>query len=162
MALSQKCQYAVRAMFELARHEEGQLVTLRDISERQHIPARLLENVMAELRQGGFVKAKRGKDGGFTLGRSAGEISVGEIVRYMESSLMPVACVSGHACPLQGQCVFLDLWDEAKEAMVAVLDRRKLLDLVAEENRRLACEREVPDDVRPKPERWMSNRDELA
>ncbi len=162
MALSQKCQYAVRALFELAKHGDGGLVTLRDISERQHIPSRFLENLMTELRHGGFVKAKRGKDGGFMLNRSAREVSVGEIVRYMESSLSPVECVAGHACPLRGKCVFLDLWNEAKEAMEAVLDDRNLADLVAEEERRRVCANELPDRILPNPERWMSPGDELV
>ncbi len=162
MALSSKCQHAVRALFELAKREAGGLVTLRDISENQHIPLRLLENLMAELRRGGFVKAKRGNDGGFMLGKSPREICIGEIVRYVEPSLSPVECGENPTCPLSGKCVFIDLWNEAREAMEAVLDSRSLADLVAEEAGRRLSGGDVPDLVKPKPERWMSPNDELA
>ncbi|MCD7896222.1 MAG: Rrf2 family transcriptional regulator, partial [Planctomycetaceae bacterium] len=65
MSLSLKCQYAVRALFELAKSDDDKLIRLKDIAKAQHIPHRFLENILNELRQGGFVQSKRGKDGGF-------------------------------------------------------------------------------------------------
>ena len=146
MGVSLKCQYGLRALFELARFEGNGLMRLTDVAQKQAIPPRFLENILNQLRQGGFVESRRGKDGGFVLARSAGQISVGEIIRFFEGPLHPVDCVGDaatHRCPLRGQCVFMDLWDEAKGALDAVYDRRSLADLVAEDKRRNP---EVPGD----------------
>ena len=76
MGVSLKCQYGLRALFELARREGEGLVRLTEIAEKQAIPGRFLENILNQLRQGGFVESRRGKDGGFVLlwRRPAGQI----------------------------------------------------------------------------------------
>ena len=133
MSLTLKCQYAVRALFELARREGEGLVRLREIAEAQHIPNRFLENILNELRRGGFVDSKRGKDGGFVLRRPASDISVGDVVRFVEESIHPVDCVADRLCPLTGRCIFIGLWTEAKQAVERVYDNKKLSDLVRED-----------------------------
>lgn len=139
MSLSLKCQYAVRALFELAKREGQGLVRLREIADAQHIPRRFLENILNELRQGGFVRSKRGKDGGFQLDRPATEISVGDVVRFVENSVHPVDCVASHLCPLTGRCVFMSLWDEAQRAVEKVYDEKKLADLVRDDAHAAPC-----------------------
>lgn len=139
MNLSLKCQYAVRALFELSKREGQGLVRLQEIAEAQHIPRRFLENILNELRRSGFIASKRGKEGGFRLGKSSAEISVGDVVRFVESSTHPVECVANRHCPLTGKCIFIGLWDEAKQAVEAVYDRKKLSDLVREEADNAAC-----------------------
>lgn len=130
MSLSLKCQYAVRAMFELARRQKDGLIRLREIAQTQHIPKRFLENILNELRQGGFVVSKRGKDGGFKLQRPPSEISVGDIIRFVEESVHPVGCVADHFCPLTGKCIFMGLWENARKAVEQVYDAKKFSDLV--------------------------------
>lgn len=144
MSLSLKCQYAVRALFELARRESEGLIRLREIADAQHIPRRFLENILNELRQGGFVDSKRGKDGGFKLRRSPDEISVGDVIRFVESSVHPVDCVANHLCPLTGKCIFMGLWDEARQAVEEVYDRKKLSDLVRDYRALSACAGQPP------------------
>ena len=139
MGLSLKCQYAVRALFELARRDDDGLVRLREIALAQHIPKRFLENILNELRRGGFVASKRGKDGGFRLNRPATDISVGDVVRFVEDSMHPVDCVADHLCPLDGKCIFLGLWEEARRAVEKVYDEKKLADLVREDAANAAC-----------------------
>ena len=139
MSLSLKCQYAVRALFELSRREGQGLVRLREIADAQHIPRRFLENILNELRQGGFVLSRRGKDGGFQLNRSPAEISVGDVIRFVEDSVHPVACVADNQCPLTGNCIFIGMWNEAKAAIEKVYDNKKLSDLVNEERERHGC-----------------------
>lgn len=134
MSLSLKCQYAVRALFELAKREGQGLVRLKEIADVQHIPRRFLENILNELRQGGFVQSKRGKEGGFKLNRLPEDISVGDVVRFVEQSIHPVDCVAGRKCPLTGQCIFIDLWNEAQEAIEKVYNKKTLRDLVDGEN----------------------------
>ena len=133
MSLSLKCQYAVRALFELSKRDGEGLIRLQEIAEAQHIPRRFLENILNELRQGGFVVSKRGKDGGFRLNRLPSDISVGDVVRFIENSVHPVECVADHLCPLTGKCIFISLWDEAKQAVERVYDEKKMADLVREE-----------------------------
>ncbi len=73
MLVSQKSQYALRAVFELARRNGGLPVKIADIAEAQAIPQRFLEVIMNQLKQGGFVESRRGKRGGYLLARSAGD-----------------------------------------------------------------------------------------
>lgn len=143
MGLSLKCQYAVRALFELAKREGEGLVRLKEVAEAQHIPQRFLENILNELRQAGFVASRRGKDGGFRLQRPATAISVGDVIRFIEDSVHPVECVAGMHCPLEGKCIFIGLWDEARQAVEKVYDRKKLADLVREEMQAGNCRRET-------------------
>lgn len=146
MSLSLKCQYAVRALFELAKRSDDGLIRLQEIAEAQHIPRRFLENILNELRQGGFVQSKRGKDGGFRLNRTADDISVGDVVRFVESSMHPVGCMADQTCAMTGNCIFMGIWDEAKRAVEEVYDRKKLSDLVTTESQRQRCPRpEEPD-----------------
>jgi Rrf2 family protein len=133
MSLSLKCQYAVRALFELAKRRSDGLVRLQEIAEAQHIPKRFLENILNGLRQGGFVQSKRGKEGGFRLNRDASEISVGDVIRFIENSIHPVGCVADQLCPMTGKCIFIGLWNEANRAVEKVYDEKKLSDLVQDD-----------------------------
>lgn len=139
MGISLKCQYGLRALFELARHNKDGLLRLSDIAERQAIPARFLENILNQLRQGGFVESRRGKNGGFALLRPADAIRVGDLIRFFEGPIHPVDCAGDaptHVCPLKGGCVFMPLWDEARHALENVYDKWTLQDLVDEDKRR--------------------------
>ncbi len=136
MSVSLKCQYGLRALFELAKREGQGLTRLTEIAEQQAIPPRFLENILNQLRQGGFVESRRGKDGGFLLMRPARDITVGEIVRFIEGPIHPVGCAGenpAHKCPLMGHCVFMSLWDEARVALESVYDSKTLKDLVEED-----------------------------
>lgn len=139
MAVTQKCQYALRALFELARRKGQGPVAAGGIADSQAIPKRFLEVILHQLRQGGFVDSHRGKDGGFYLSRPAESVTVGEVIRFMDGPISPVDCHRerpGHDCPLRGRCVFRGLWDDARAALVQVYDTRTLADLVEEERRR--------------------------
>lgn len=140
MWVTQKCQYALRALFELAKREGHGVVRAADIAANQAIPKRFLEVILHQLRQGGFVDSQRGKDGGFYLARPAGTITIGELLRYIDGPITPVDCQLNKphaACPLTGNCVFLGLWEEAKQALERVYDTKTLKDLVESEQKRL-------------------------
>ena len=134
--VSQKCQYAIRAIFELAkRHGQGP-VKIKDIAEVQAIPMRFLEVILSQLRRSGFVHSKRGADGGYFLAHRPDEIMVGEIVQFVEGPLAPVACMTdkaGAECVLYGNCVFLGLWERASKALSDVYDKTSFQDLVSAE-----------------------------
>jgi len=134
--LSQKCQYALRAAFELAKHYGDSPVRIAEIAEAQAIPQRFLEAILAQLKQGGLVESRRGREGGYMLARTPEAISVGEIIRFIEGPIAPVGCVAGDAevrCPLHGDCVFMGMWQRASDALAAVYDGTTLDDLMAEE-----------------------------
>jgi Rrf2 family transcriptional regulator, cysteine metabolism repressor len=136
MPVSQKCQYALRALFELARTEGAVPIKMAEIAKRQAIPLRFLEIILHELKRGGFVRALRGKDGGCMLARPPQEVTVGEIVRFVEGSLAPVTCIkegSEESCALYGSCVFLPLWERAERALAEVYDGTTLKDLLDQE-----------------------------
>lgn len=139
MQVSQKCQYAVRAIFELAlRRGEGP-VKVGDIAEAQAIPARFLEVILSELRKGGFVESRRGSAGGYALARSPRELTVAEVVRFIGGPLEPVTCVVGQSdtrCPLYGGCVFLEVWQDAMKAMADVFEAATFQSLVERHKRK--------------------------
>ena len=140
MAVTQKCQYAIRALFELARCHGAGPVPAGEIAERQAIPKRFLEVILHQLRQGGFVDSQRGKIGGFYLSRPPALVTVGDVIRFMDGPISPVDCRKerpGQICPLRGDCVFRGLWDAAQLALERVYDARTLGDLVGEAGR--AC-----------------------
>jgi Rrf2 family protein len=131
--ISQKCQYAVRAMFELAKRVGAGPVKVGDIADVQAIPPRFLEAILNQLRKGGFVESWRGAAGGYALVRAPHKITLGEIIRFVEGPINPVACMVGstdNKCPLHGDCVFLEVWEDAEKAMATVFDQTTFQDLI--------------------------------
>lgn len=139
MQLTQRCQYALRALFALARHAvnnpENPVVAAADIARGQAIPKRFLDGILCDLRQAGLVASRRGKTGGFLLARPAEELRVGDIIRLVDGDLAPVDCRGGggRPCPLLGGCVFQGLWDEGRKALEQVYDSVSLAELVRRE-----------------------------
>jgi Rrf2 family protein len=134
MHISQKCQYTLRALFELAKRREEGPVSVAQIAEAQAIPARFLEAILQGLKRSGYV-----------LAVSPDAISVGDIIRSVDGSAAPVRCVAGRGeqhCRLRGQCAFMGLWERARQAIEQVYDNTTLQDLIDEE--RSAAERKEP------------------
>ena len=133
MLITQKCQYAIRAVFELAkRHGEGP-TKIADIACNQAIPVRFLEVILGQLKLAGFVASHRGAGGGYALRRESSNLSVGEVMRFGQGSITPVECKPGKgrpSCPLDGDCVFKPMWQEAEKAMSQVYDSTSFQDLV--------------------------------
>lgn len=139
MLISQKCQYALRAVFELAlRRGEGP-VKIADIAEAQAIPIRFLEVILGQLKQGGFLGSQRGSEGGYALLRSPEALTVGEVIRFVQGPVGPVSCLTGKArksCQLQGDCVFMPMWRRVQDAMSQVYDGTTFQDLADEERKK--------------------------
>lgn len=136
MNISQKCQYAVRSILELAKNQGQGPMAIAEIASRQAIPPRFLENILNELRQGGYVESRRGVQGGYLLTLSPRDITVGQIIRFVDGSLEPVKCISnqkGPSCPLRQQCALVNLWIRAKNALEEVYDGTTFEDLVLQE-----------------------------
>ena len=140
--VSQKCQYALRAVFELAKRNGRGPTRIAEIAGAQAIPPRFLEVILGQLKQGDFVASRRGPAGGYVLARDPEGFAIGEVIRFVEGPIGPVDCVTDHAeqdCPLQGDCVFLGMWERAREAVSTVYDSTTFQDLVDEDVRRKRC-----------------------
>jgi len=136
--LSQKCQYAVRAVLELAKQYGQGPVAISQIAANQAIPQRFLENILNELRPTGLIESRRGIQGGYLLARDPATISVGEIIRLVEGPLDPVKCMgekNSLSCPLKDKCSLIQLWSRAKAAVEEVYDNANFRDLVEEEKK---------------------------
>ena len=130
--ISTKGRYALRVMIDLAEHDQGQPVPLKDIAERQGISKKYLEIIVKDLVDGKLVKGASGKGGGYVLLRKPEEYSIGEIVELMEGTLAPVACLQKDAeeCPRYASCVTLPLWQELDQLVHDFLYQKKLTDLI--------------------------------
>ncbi|HUT34741.1 MAG TPA: Rrf2 family transcriptional regulator [Planctomycetota bacterium] len=139
MFISQKCQYAIRAIFELSRRYGNGPVRIADIAEAQAIPVRFLEVILNQLKQAGFVFSQRGSRGGYLLSRPPVELTVGDIIRFIEGPLGPVICAMGSSksdCRLYGDCVFLPMWERVRSAVSGVYDQTTFQSLVEMDARR--------------------------
>lgn len=94
MKLSRKSDYALRALFTLVANYGRGPLPIREIAQRNDIPRRFLEQIMLELKSQGWVDSHPGRDGGFVLGKEPEQITMGEVVRYFDGIIAPIACVS--------------------------------------------------------------------
>jgi len=136
MTVSQKCQYALRAIFELAKRHGSGPMTIAQIAEAQIIPPKFLELILGELRRGGFVESRRGVQGGYMLAIEPSELTAGQIIRFVDGPFAPVKCVAGEKssdCPLMGKCAFLSMWMRARDAVAEIYDHTSFQDLLDEE-----------------------------
>lgn len=136
MLVTQKKQYALRAIFELAKQQGEEPIKTSTIAEAQAIPLRFLEVIMGQLKRAGIVNSKRGFFGGYTLSRSADQLCVGDIFRVLDkedNAEACLACTSKGSCPFLGDCVFMELWDRAQCAVDTVYDQTTIQALIDRE-----------------------------
>ena len=131
MQISTKGRYALRLMLDLAVHNTGELVKIKDISARENISEKYLEQIISSLKKAGYVKSLRGAQGGYMLAREPETYTVGTILRLTEGSMKTVACLEDepNQCSRAGECVTLRLWKMLDEAIEGVLDKVTLQDL---------------------------------
>ena len=139
MKISTKGRYAVRVMLDLAVHNTGELINVKSIADRQDISEKYLEQIISILNKAGFLKSVRGAQGGYKLARPAEEYTVGMILRLIEGSLAPVACMDDepNACPRREKCATLSVWEKVDKAVREVVDNVTLKDLVEEQKAKL-------------------------
>ena len=142
MKISTKGRYAVRVMLDLAVHNTGEYVKVKQIAQRQEISEKYLEQIIAILNKAGYVKSVRGAQGGYRLARDPGEYTVGMILRLTEGSLAPVACLDGESneCERCDTCDTLAIWKQLAEAINNVVDNVTIADLVERQQERLGSQ----------------------
>jgi len=144
MKLSTRGRYGVRALLDLAVHQGGGLVSLKDVARRQEVSLAYLEHLIAPLIAAGLVKSTRGARGGILLLKPPSEIKLSEVVQLLEGSIAPVDCVNNpNVCHRSASCVTRDIWSEMKEAMSQVLDSTTLQDLVERQRQKGQAETEM-------------------
>jgi Rrf2 family cysteine metabolism transcriptional repressor len=136
MKLSQKGEYGLHALLELARRYGQGPVQSSAIAEERDIPPKYLQQILLGLRRAGLVHSERGPRGGHELARPPERISLLEAVEALEGSVSPATCVDAGAepaCPDRDRCVFVDVWQRVDEAVRAILGAVTLADLARRE-----------------------------
>lgn len=132
MKISTKGRYALRMMLDIALNNHGEPVRIKDISARQKISDKYLEQIISILNKAGYVRSIRGAQGGYLLVKKPEEYTVGMILRLTEGSLAPVSCLEfeENDCVRQDECVTLLLWQKLDDAIKGVVDTITLADLI--------------------------------
>ncbi len=139
MKLSTRGNYGVRAVYELARHYGQGPLQIKQISERQDIPLKYLEQLLHRLRKSGIIESIRGPSGGYVLKDNPANLSIGDVFRVLEGPFRMSECVQSQDkdhCRRMRNCISSILWSKIERRFVQVLDEITLLDLA-----RLDCDK---------------------
>lgn len=139
MKISTKGRYAVRVMLDLALHNTGECIKVKEIAGRQGISEKYLEQIIAVLNKAGYVKSVRGAQGGYRLAKNPEDYTVGMILRLTEGSMAPVSCLEEGAdvCERCDTCETLQVWKDIYTAVNQVIDGVTLGDLLERRQKRL-------------------------
>ena len=132
MRISTKGRYALRVMIDLASFGNDNFISLKDISQRQNIPVKYLEQIVPILNKSGALITNRGFQGGYQLARSPEQYTVGEILRMTEGGLAPVSCLEHDPilCTRSETCATLFVWQGLHNAINNYLDSITLQDIL--------------------------------
>jgi Rrf2 family protein len=124
--LTKKGKYGLKAMVHLAGCPEGEATLVNDIAKANGIPKKFLDTILGELRNAGLVFSKKGKGGGYSLARPAGEIMVGQVIRVLDGPLAPIGCASKNSyrrcedCADEESCCIRLVMLEARNAIASI------------------------------------------
>ncbi len=134
LKVSQKLEYAMRAMIELAERRDGDLlVPAREIAVAQQIPLRFLEQQLGALNKAGLVESFRGSGGGCRLAKPPEDIRVADIAEAIEGHVAPMGCLEpeDHTCFADARCGLQGFWGDVAIAIQRVFDETTVADLAA-------------------------------
>jgi Rrf2 family protein len=144
MKLSKRGEYALRSLINLGFAAEAgrKLVQVSELAENEQLPVKFLEQILQELKEGGYVESQRGKFGGYRLAKAPRRIPIGEVVRFIDGPLAPIGCVSQTAyekctCPDEAHCGLRMLMLDVRNAIAGILDRYTLSDVVGISTRKM-------------------------
>jgi len=134
--LSVRGEYALRALTHLGRHYGEDVIRIQSIAADENIPKRFLEQILNDLKKGGFVESRRGIEGGYRLARKPNEIRLAGVVRHIEGKLAPVGCVSENFyqkcnCPDESRCALRSVMKEVRDAVAGLMEQLSVGDLVS-------------------------------
>ena len=131
MRITFKGDYALKAVLDLALHHKKGVITIHDMAKHIDAPIKFLEQVLLELKRGEFIESRRGKNGGYLLARSPAEIKLGEVIRFIDGPIEPIACLEKvySSCDDLYRCVFRKVWQEITRATKDIIDNITFQDL---------------------------------
>lgn len=138
MRLSKRGEYGLRAMIILAHaYDESPdaMVQIKEISERDQIPAKYLEQILLALKNAGLLQSRMGIGGGYYLARQPKDINLGQIIRILDGPLAPLRCVSQMAyepcgCPDERTCGLRMVMGDVRNAITNILENTSLADVI--------------------------------
>jgi Rrf2 family protein len=134
--ISKKTKYALKALIYLAREYDKGPILISDLARDERIPKKFLELILLALRNNGILQSKKGKGGGYYLGKSPKSVSMGQVIRILEGPLAPVPCVSETAyaacdeCESEELCGIRMVMKDVRDAIAKILDTTSLADVL--------------------------------
>jgi Rrf2 family protein len=134
--LSKKAKYALQALQYLAKEYAHGPILISDLARRESIPKKFLELILLDLKKHGVLQSKKGKGGGYFLGKSPAEINLGDVIRLLDGPLAPLPCVSQTAymkcqeCRDETTCGIRLVMKEVRDATAEILDGTSLADMI--------------------------------
>ena len=136
MLISTRGRYALRLLIDMAEHSSTDYIKLKDVAQRQEVSEKYLESIVKQLVTGHIVVGLRGKGGGYRLAKAPDEIIVGDVMRIMEGSLAPVACLENENfnCPRKAACRTLGFWSGLNDVISRYIDSFTIADLTRDDD----------------------------
>ncbi|MCM8799437.1 MAG: Rrf2 family transcriptional regulator [Candidatus Omnitrophica bacterium] len=130
MRITYKGDYALKTILKLSINY-GKVLSIHKLAKDLDIPVKFLEQILLELKRVGFVKSRRGKVGGYFLARHPSKIMLGEIIRFVDGPIEPIACINDNyrGCNDMYRCIFRDLWKKITEQTSKIVDNISFEDL---------------------------------
>ncbi|MEO8571875.1 MAG: Rrf2 family transcriptional regulator [Chloroflexota bacterium] len=140
MRLSRRSEYGLRALVDLVQHAGAEPIALALLAERNRLPAKFLEQIMATLKHAGIVRTTLGAKGGYALSADPTAVTVGRVIRLLDGALAPLGCVSLRyyepcSCVDEAACPLRDVMLDVRDAMLEILDNETLAQLAARRGR---------------------------
>jgi Rrf2 family protein len=131
MKVTYKGDYALKTILNLSLNYGGGPVSIHDLARRADIPEKFLEQILLDLKRGGFVESRRGKVGGYLLTKSPSQIKLGDVIRFIDGPIEPIACIEKDYsdCNDKYKCVFRRIWQEIAWVTSQVIDNVTFEDL---------------------------------
>ena len=132
MLVSTRGRYALRILIDMAEHQTGEYIPLKEVAQRQDISEKYLESIVKTLVKAGILVGLRGKGGGYRLYGAPDQVTVGHVLRLTEGSLAPVSCLEEGAplCGRMADCRTLHMWQGLGETIRQYLDSYTIADLM--------------------------------
>ena len=137
MKISKRGEYALRALIDLGIASEmgWPMLQISELASKEKLPVKFLEQIFTQLKSAGYVVSRRGKFGGYSLGKPMKRIKFGQVIRLIDGPLAPIRCVSQTSyarcsCPDEAHCGLRMLMFDVRNAISTILDRYSLADIV--------------------------------
>lgn len=134
MRITYKGDYALKAILYLSVHYVDKPVTINEMARHLDTPVKFLEQILLDLKRGNFVESRRGKVGGYILAKLPSQIKLGEVTRFIDGPIEPIACVEKKysGCGDIYKCVFRKIWQDVDSATSGIIDNITFEDLANE------------------------------